>query len=153
MTDLNTLSVNPIRRLRMDAIRKAESRRPGTARGMAPVALPLWQRLPRFDPADPIWPDPDRSVHAPALLSLLHLTELFDHQPRKYHDQVLPPTVTARVVVEVASTLGWGGTPATVERSQIGTVGASAPPEQLLNKFAFAPERVAQAARELVSQG
>ncbi|GAA3352967.1 hypothetical protein GCM10017744_004220 [Streptomyces antimycoticus] len=66
---------------------------------------------------------------------------------------MLPPTVTARVVVEVASTLGWGGTPATVERSQIGTVGASAPPEQLLNKFAFAPERVAQAARELVSQG
>ncbi|MGW3565887.1 transketolase-like TK C-terminal-containing protein [Streptomyces sp. NPDC000941] len=121
MTYLDTLSVNPIRRLGMDAIRKAESGRPGTARGMAPVALPLWHRLLRFDPADLIWPDPDRSLHASALLSLLHLTELFDRQPRAYRDQVLSPTVTPRVVVKEASTLGWGGTSATVGRSQVCT--------------------------------
>ena len=33
--------------------------------------------------------------------------ELFDRQPRQYRDEVLPPSVTARVAVEQASTLGW----------------------------------------------
>src|SRR6185503_16115297 len=33
--------------------------------------------------------------------------EIFDHQPREYRDDVLPPSVTARVAVEQASTFGW----------------------------------------------
>ncbi|MFD0447128.1 transketolase [Streptomyces indonesiensis] len=79
MTDLDTLSVNTIRGLCMDAIQKANSGHPGTPMGMAPVAYTLWQRFLRFDPADPIWPNRDRFVlsegHASALLwSLLHLT-------------------------------------------------------------------------------
>ncbi|MCQ4079095.1 transketolase [Streptomyces sp. RB6PN25] len=79
MTDLDTLSVNTIRGLCMDAIQKAQSGHPGTPMGMAPVAYTLWQRFLRFDPADPIWPNRDRFVlsegHASALLwSLLHLT-------------------------------------------------------------------------------
>ena len=46
---------------------------------MAPVAYCLWQRILRFDPDDPIWPNRDRFVlsmgHASMLLySLLHLT-------------------------------------------------------------------------------
>ncbi|MEU0561569.1 transketolase [Dactylosporangium maewongense] len=77
--DLDTLSVNTIRGLCMDAVQRAESGHPGTPMGMAPVAYTLWQRFLRFDPADPIWPNRDRFVlsegHASALLwSLLHLT-------------------------------------------------------------------------------
>jgi transketolase len=78
--------------------------------------------------------------------------ELFDRQPREYRDQVLPREVRARVAVEQASTLGWdryvgdGG-------AVIGmhTFGASAPLKQLLTKFGFTPEKVAQAARERVA--
>ena len=33
--------------------------------------------------------------------------ELFDRQPSDYRDQVLPPSVKARVAIEQASTLGW----------------------------------------------
>ena len=77
--DLDTLSINTIRTLCMDAIQKANSGHPGTPMGIAPVAYSLWQRVMRFDPQDPIWPNRDRFVlsegHASALLwSLLHLT-------------------------------------------------------------------------------
>jgi len=78
-TDLDTLSINTIRGLCMDAVQKANSGHPGTPMGIAPVAYTLWQDVLRFDPADPIWPNRDRFVlsegHASALLwSLLHLT-------------------------------------------------------------------------------
>jgi transketolase len=77
--NLDTLCVNTIRGLCMDAIERAKSGHPGTPLGMAPVAYTLWQRYLRFDPGDPIWPNRDRFVlsegHASALLwSLLHLT-------------------------------------------------------------------------------
>ncbi|MCX4514901.1 transketolase [Streptomyces sp. NBC_01619] len=79
MTDLDTLSVNTIRGLCMDAVQQAESGHPGTPMGIAPVAYTLWQRFLRFDPQDPIWPNRDRFVlsegHASVLLwSLLHLS-------------------------------------------------------------------------------
>ena len=78
--------------------------------------------------------------------------ELFDRQPRQYRDEVLPPSVRARVAVEQASTLGWdryvgdGG-------AVIGmhTFGASAPLKQLVSKFGFTPERVAERARECLA--
>ena len=78
-TDLDTLSINTIRGLCMDAVQKANSGHPGTPMGIAPVAYTLWQRFLRFDPTDPIWPNRDRFVlsegHASALLwALLHLT-------------------------------------------------------------------------------
>jgi transketolase len=78
-TDLDTLSINTIRGLCMDAVQKANSGHPGTPMGIAPVAYTLWQRFLRFDPNDPIWPNRDRFVlsegHASALLwALLHLT-------------------------------------------------------------------------------
>lgn len=77
--DIDTLAINTIRALCMDAIQRADSGHPGTPMGVAPVAYTLWQRFLRFDPADPIWPNRDRFVlsegHASALLwSLLHLT-------------------------------------------------------------------------------
>jgi transketolase len=79
VTDLDTLTINTIRTLAMDAVQQANSGHPGTPMAMAPVAYALWQRHLRFDPEDPIWPDRDRFVlsmgHASMLLySMLHLT-------------------------------------------------------------------------------
>ena len=76
--NIDLLSINTIRTLAMDAVQQANSGHPGTPMGMAPVAYCLWQRLLRFDPEDPIWPNRDRFVlsigHASMLLySLLHL--------------------------------------------------------------------------------
>ena len=78
-TEIETLSVNTIRTLAIDAIQKANSGHPGTPMALAPAAYALWQRFLRFDPEDPIWPNRDRFVlsagHASMLLySLLHLT-------------------------------------------------------------------------------
>ena len=78
-TSLDTLCVNTIRTLAMDAVQQANSGHPGTPMAMAPVAYALWQWHMRFDPDDPIWPNRDRFVlsmgHASMLLySLLHLT-------------------------------------------------------------------------------
>ncbi len=76
---IETLAVNTIRTLSMDAVQQANSGHPGTPMAMAPVAYCLWQRFLRFDPQDPIWPNRDRFVlsmgHASMLLySMLHLT-------------------------------------------------------------------------------
>ncbi len=77
--NLDTLCVNTIRTLAMDAVQQANSGHPGTPMAMAPVAYALWQKQMRFDPADPIWPNRDRFVlsmgHASMLLySMLHLS-------------------------------------------------------------------------------
>jgi len=76
--DMDTLCINTIRTLCMDAVQKANSGHPGTAMALAPVVYCLWQRFLRFDPEDPIWPNRDRFVlsvgHASMLLySMLHL--------------------------------------------------------------------------------
>ena len=78
---METISINTIRTLCIDAIQAANSGHPGTPMGMAPVAYTLWQQFLRFDPQDPVWPNRDRFVlsagHASMLLySLLHLTEV-----------------------------------------------------------------------------
>jgi transketolase len=79
MQTLDSLSINTIRTLSMDAVQQANSGHPGTPMAMAPVVYVLWQEFLRFDPEDPIWPNRDRFIlsagHASALLySLLHLT-------------------------------------------------------------------------------
>jgi transketolase len=77
--------------------------------------------------------------------------ELFEKQPQEYREDVLPPTVTARVSVEQAGTLGWsryvgpGGICLGMK-----TFGASAPLQQLQQKFGFTAERVAAAARQVL---
>ncbi len=76
---LDRLCVDTIRTLSMDAVQQARSGHPGTPMALAPVAYALWQRVLRYDPEDPIWPDRDRFVlsngHASMLLySLLHLS-------------------------------------------------------------------------------
>ncbi len=77
--DIDHLSINTVRTLSMDAVQQANSGHPGTPMALAPVAYCLWQRVLRYDPNDPIWPNRDRFVlsngHASMLLySLLHLT-------------------------------------------------------------------------------
>jgi len=76
--NLDTLCINTIRTLSMDAVQAANSGHPGTPMALAPVAYCLWQQFLRFDPNDPIWPDRDRFIlsngHASMLLySLMHL--------------------------------------------------------------------------------
>jgi transketolase len=75
---LDTLSINTIRTLAIDAVQKANSGHPGAPMGLAPVAYCLWQQFLRYDPADPLWPNRDRFVlsngHASMLLyAVLHL--------------------------------------------------------------------------------
>ena len=69
---LDTLCINTLRTLAIDAVQKANSGHPGTPMGAAPAAYCLWQRFLRYDPADPGWPNRDRFVlsvgHASALL-------------------------------------------------------------------------------------
>jgi transketolase len=77
--DLDQLAINTIRTLSIDAVQQARSGHPGTPMALAPLVYTLWNRVMRFDPDDPIWPNRDRFVlsngHASMLLwSLLYLT-------------------------------------------------------------------------------
>jgi transketolase len=77
--DLDQLAINTIRTLSIDAVQQAKSGHPGTPMALAPLVYAIWNRVMRFDPKDPIWPDRDRFVlsngHASMLLwSVLHLT-------------------------------------------------------------------------------
>jgi len=79
-TQLDQLCINTIRTLSMDAVQQAKSGHPGTPMALAPLVYTLWNRVMRFDPQDPIWPNRDRFVlsngHASMLLwSVLHLTK------------------------------------------------------------------------------
>src|ERR1700690_2083920 len=76
---LDQTCINTIRTLSMDAVQQANSGHPGTPMALAPVIYTLWQRVLRFDPNDPNWPNRDRFVlsngHASMLLyAMLHLT-------------------------------------------------------------------------------
>ncbi len=78
--ELDQLSINTIRTLSIDAVQQAKSGHPGTPMALAPLVYTLWNRVMRFDPQDPIWPNRDRFVlsngHASMLLwSVLHLTK------------------------------------------------------------------------------
>jgi transketolase len=77
--ELDQLAINTIRTLSIDAVQQAKSGHPGTPMALAPLVYTLWNRVMRFDPKDPIWPDRDRFIlsngHASMLLwSVLHLT-------------------------------------------------------------------------------
>ena len=77
--DVDSLAVNTIRFLAVDAVQKANSGHPGLPLGAAPMAYVLWTRYLKHNPADPAWLDRDRFVlsagHGSMLLyALLHLT-------------------------------------------------------------------------------
>jgi len=78
-TQLDQLCVNTIRTLSIDAVQEAKSGHPGTPMALAPLVYTIWNRVLRFDPKNPIWPNRDRFIlsngHASMLLwSALHLT-------------------------------------------------------------------------------
>jgi transketolase len=80
--------------------------------------------------------------------------EMFERYCRDhagYREQVLPPSVTARVSVEKASTLGWaryvGANGCSLGME---TFGASAPLQELQKKFGFTVDNVVRAARQQI---
>src|SRR5882724_4207494 len=79
--EMTQLAINTIRTLSIDAVQQAKSGHPGTPMALAPLIYTIWNRVMRFDPEDPIWPNRDRFVlsngHASMLLwSILHLTRV-----------------------------------------------------------------------------
>ncbi|MFN6993158.1 MAG: transketolase [Aquincola tertiaricarbonis] len=74
-----TIMANAVRALAMDAVQQANSGHPGAPMGMADIAVALWGRHLKHNPADPLWADRDRFVlsngHGSMLIyALLHLT-------------------------------------------------------------------------------
>lgn len=75
----DSLAVNTIRTLSIDAIQKANSGHPGLPMGAAPMAYALWSRILNTNPKNSHWFNRDRFVlsagHGSMLLySLLHLS-------------------------------------------------------------------------------
>ncbi|MCB1944785.1 MAG: hypothetical protein KDF55_03660, partial [Thauera sp.] len=57
---IDTLCANALRFLAIDAVEAAKSGHPGMPMGMAEIAVALWTRHLKHDPADPAWADRDR---------------------------------------------------------------------------------------------
>jgi transketolase len=79
--------------------------------------------------------------------------QIFEEQDASYRESVLPSSVTARVSVEMAATLGWDryvGPKGTMIAMH--TFGASAPIKDLLKRFGFEPENVVAAAKKLLGK-
>jgi len=77
-------------------------------------------------------------------------TAVFDRQPQDYRDSVLPPSVSARIVVEAAVTAGWykyAGLDGIV--IGIDTFGESAPAKELFAYFGFTVDKVVEAVNSL----
>jgi transketolase len=79
--------------------------------------------------------------------------ELFDAQPKEYRDEVLPPSIEARLAVEAGITQGWhkyvGGKG---EMIGLDHFGASAPGKVVFEKFGFTVENVVARAAKLVGK-
>ena len=102
---IETVAINTIRTLAMDAVEQAKSGHPGTPMALAPVAYTLWNEVLRYDPDQPLWPNRDRFMlscgHASMLLySVLHLAGVKQLSGRQTDrrtgrdagpDQALPP--------------------------------------------------------------
>jgi transketolase len=79
--------------------------------------------------------------------------ELFEEQSAEYRESVLPKAMTARLAVEMGSSLGWerwtGSDGATVTLDHFG---ASAPGEVLIKEFGFTTEKIVTAAEALLAR-
>jgi transketolase len=76
---MQTLAINTIRTLAIDAVQKANSGHPGLPMGAAPMAYALWTRHLKHNPHNPKWANRDRFIlsagHGSMLLyALLYLT-------------------------------------------------------------------------------
>jgi len=120
----------------------------------------LWQRDPAAEPeAIVIATGSELSIALEGARSLdrnvrvvsLPCWELFDAQAPAYRDEVLPPSVGARVSIEAGVTLGWeryvgpAGTSIGVDR-----FGASAPYERIYEELGLTPQAVADAVGRVV---
>jgi transketolase len=79
--------------------------------------------------------------------------EIFQKQPQNYKDEVLPPSVTNRIVIEAGSSFGWerySGSSGII--IAIDHFGASAPGPVLLREFGFTAENVCQKAKEILKR-
>jgi transketolase len=79
--------------------------------------------------------------------------ELFDAQPQSYRDEVLPPTVHARLAVELGSPQGWHRYVG--DRGDVLGIdhfGASAPADVLLREFGFTVDNVVAKAKALLGK-
>ena len=77
---------------------------------------------------------------------------LFQQQDQAYVDEVLPPTVAARVSIEAGSTFGWTRWVGDSGRSiGLDRFGASAPAEVLFEKFGFTVANVLEVAEQAMS--
>ncbi|HEY0890954.1 MAG TPA: transketolase [Nocardioides sp.] len=78
--------------------------------------------------------------------------EWFEQQTQAYRDQVLPPTVKARVSVEAGLRLGWREYVGDAGRMvSLEHFGASADGARIFREFGFTPEAVAQAAKDSIA--
>ena len=77
--------------------------------------------------------------------------ELFEQQPQRYRDAVLPPSVRARVSIEAAAPLGWERYVG-FDGAIIGVTnfGASAPGPVVMREFGFTPEHVVETAKRIL---
>ncbi|MDD2875447.1 MAG: thiamine pyrophosphate-dependent enzyme, partial [Azoarcus sp.] len=71
-TAQDTLCANALRFLAIDAVEAAQSGHPGMPMGMAEIAVALWTRHLKHNPADPTWPDRDRFILSNGHGSMLH---------------------------------------------------------------------------------
>jgi transketolase len=79
--------------------------------------------------------------------------ELFEQQPEKYRQEVLPPGVTKRVSVEAGVTLGWHRYVGREgEIIGIDHFGASAPGSVLLKEFGFTAEIILHRVKSLLTK-
>jgi transketolase len=79
---------------------------------------------------------------------------LFAQQDRAYRDEVLPPSVRARIAVEAAHPMGWEkwvGTDGAV--IGISRFGASAPAKRVFQELGLSAENVAARAKECLGMG
>lgn len=76
--------------------------------------------------------------------------DLFEQQPRAYRDEVLPPSVQRRIIVEAGISMGWeryagsGGRMVTIDR-----FGASAPYQVLAKEYGLTVEHVLEVAASM----
>ena len=79
--------------------------------------------------------------------------ELFEQQDRHYREEILPPSLKARVTVEAGAVIGWdryAGPDGTIIGMH--TFGGSAPAAGLMRKFGFVADKVLQAAKDQIAK-
>jgi transketolase len=77
--------------------------------------------------------------------------ELFSAQEKSYQDQVLPPSITARVSIEAGVTFGWQQWIGAAGKAiGVDHFGASAPAEVIYERFGLTPAAIVSAVKSLL---